>query len=123
MARLTRGRARRQEIFGEGAPGSPATQKWAPYYSDWILKSVFGELWNRPALSTKLRVLVTLVALAVRGEQPQLKIYVESALRNGWTREEIVETLVHLAPYIGVPSVHNALTIADEVFTQEQREE
>lgn len=108
--RHARGVQKRRDIFGPGtAPGGRGTQELAPFYSRWVLESVFGDLWGRPALGDKLRVLITLVALVVGRQEPQAKGYMRNALRLGWTGEELVEALVHLAPYCGVPTVHNAL--------------
>lgn len=116
--RSERGRLKRSEVSGAGQPGTPATQELAPFFSSWVLENVFGDLWSRPALGDKTRVLITLTALAVREQQHQLKGYVTSALRVGWSREEIVEVLVHLAPYAGVPAVHNALATAQKAFDE-----
>jgi len=118
VERGERGRLKRSDVSGPGQPGTPATQELAPYFSSWVLENVFGDLWSRPALGDKTRVLVTLTTLAVREQQHQLKGYIKSALRVGWTREEVVEVLVHLAPYAGVPAVHNALATAREAFTE-----
>lgn len=118
LDRRDRGKRKREDVSGPGKPGTPATQELAPYFSSWVLENVFGNLWSRPALGDKTRVLITLTALAVREQPHQLKGYIGSALRTGWTREEIVEALVHLAPYAGVPAVHNALAVAKEVFDE-----
>lgn len=115
-SKLERGRRKREEIFGPGTPGTPATQALAPYYSDWVIENVFGGSWDREALGNKTRVLITLTALVVREQQPQLRGYVKCALRAGWSREEIIEIIVHLAPYAGVPAVHNALATAQQVL-------
>jgi 4-carboxymuconolactone decarboxylase len=114
--RRERGQRKREDVSGPGAPGTPATQELAPFFSAWVLENVFGELWSRPILGDKLRVLITMTALAVREQHHQLDGYIRSALRIGWTEEEIVEALVHLAPYAGVPAVHNALATAKQVF-------
>lgn len=115
--RLTRGRKTREQIMGAGvAPGTPATQELAPFFSRWIYESVFGDLYARPQLDLKTRVLITLVALSVGGRIAQLRGYIGAALRQGWTREEIVEAIVQLAPYQGVPATHDALAAAKEVF-------
>ena len=116
--RRERGRQKRNDVSGPGQPGTPATQELAPYFSSWVLENVFGDLWSRPALGDKNRVLVTMTALVVREQQHQLKGYVASELRVGWSREEIVEAIVHLAPYAGVPAVHNALATAKQAFDE-----
>ena len=52
--RLTRGRKTREQIMGAGvAPGTPATQELAPYFSRWIYESVFGDLYARPQLDSR----------------------------------------------------------------------
>jgi 4-carboxymuconolactone decarboxylase len=108
--RHARGLEKRRAVFGPATqPGGRGTQELAPFYGRWVLESVFGDLWGREALGDKLRVLVTLVALVVARQEPQARSYMRNALRLGWTREELVEVLVHLAPYAGVPTVHNAL--------------
>lgn len=121
--RLNRGRGMRERIMGAGvAPGTPATQELAPFFSRWVYESVFGDLYTRTHLDLKTRVLITLVALSVQGRAAQLRGYIGAALRHGWTREEIVEAIVQLAPYQGVPATHDALAAAKEVFdSQAQR--
>jgi 4-carboxymuconolactone decarboxylase len=115
--RLARGRKIRDEIMGPGVPpGTPATQELAPFFSRWIYESVFGDFYTRPEVDLKTRVLVTLVALSVQGRTAQLRGYIRAALRHGWTKEQIVEVLVQLAPYQGVPATHDALAAAKEVF-------
>lgn len=118
--RLTRGRKMRDEIMGPGVPpGTPATQELAPFFSRWIYESVFGDLYTRPQLDTRTRVLITLVALSVQGRTAQLRGYLRASLRAGWSKEQIVETIVQLAPYQGVPATHDALAAAKEVFDAE----
>lgn len=115
-----RGRDKRRSLTGSATPGKAATGELAPFFSDWVLDNVFGDLWSRPALGDKTRVMITMTALATREQQHQLRGYVSAALRVGWTREEIVEALVHLAPYAGVPAVHNAIATAREAFEEEE---
>ena len=45
-----------------------------------------------------------------------LRLNIEMALNNGASREEILETLLQMAPYAGFPACWEALLIADEVF-------
>ena len=120
--RLARGKAARERIHGVGSPpGTPATTELAPYFSQWIYESVFGDLYARGTLDLKNRVLVTLAALSALGRGAQLRGYIKGALRVGWTREEIVEAIVQLAPYQGVPLTHDALGVAKEVFDSETK--
>lgn len=115
--RLARGKAMREQIMGAGMPpGTPATTELAPFFSRWVYESVFGDFYGRSQLDLKTRVLITMVALSVQGRTAQLKGYVGASLRLGWSKEEIVEAIVQLAPYQGVPLTHDALAAAKEVF-------
>jgi len=115
------GLEKRASLFGpQSKPGGGGTQGLAPYYSKWIVENVFGDIWSRPALGDKTRVMITMVALAMSHQYPQLKGYFEVAQRVGWTKEEIVEAMVQLAPYGGVPTVHNALDVLQGVLTEEE---
>jgi 4-carboxymuconolactone decarboxylase len=107
----------REQIMGPGVPpGTPATQELAPFFSSWVYESVFGDFYTRPQLDLKTRVFITMVALSVQGRMSQLRGYIGASLNQGWTREEIIEALVQLAPYQGVPATHDALAAAKEVF-------
>lgn len=64
---------------------------------------VFGDIWERPELSKRDRSLVTVAVLIAGGHTEQLPGHIQRALDNGVSREEIVETITHLAFYAGWP--------------------
>ncbi|MDA2913474.1 carboxymuconolactone decarboxylase family protein [Acidobacteriia bacterium AH_259_A11_L15] len=88
----------------------------APDFERYVLGFLAGEIWTRPLLDLRTRSLVTIAALAATGRQQGLELNVRMALHNGASRDEVVETLLHLAPYIGFPTVWDALTLASRVF-------
>ena len=91
----------------------------APDFARWIVESAYGDVLGRPQLALRDREIATLAALATLGNAPgQLKAHVEGALNVGLTREEIVEVLMQMAIYAGVPAAINALQIAGEVFAE-----
>jgi 4-carboxymuconolactone decarboxylase len=44
------------------------------------------------------------------------------ARRQGWTEDELSEVLLHLAGYIGVPFIREAMLIAKETFAEMKHE-
>ena len=65
-----------------------------------------GRYLTRPAgVDLRIRSLITIAALDGSGGQQGLELNIRMALNNGATRDEIVETLLHLAPYIGFPGL------------------
>ena len=82
----------------------PALEGLAPGFTDWVVTALFGGTYQRTGLSLRDRQLLNLAALtAVGGVEPQLVGHVRTSVRIGMSREEIVESMVHLAPYVGVP--------------------
>jgi 4-carboxymuconolactone decarboxylase len=72
--------------------------------------------WGREGLSVKHRSLVTVAQLAALGKLEELKGHLRGARNVGWTKEELVEVLMHTAVYCGVPAGVNALNAAAEVL-------
>jgi 4-carboxymuconolactone decarboxylase len=46
----------------------------------------------------------------------QLRFHVPNALKNGVTKNEIIEIITHLAFYAGWPNAINAVTLAKELL-------
>lgn len=85
----------------------------APGFPDWIVTSLFGGTYQRDGLALRDRQIATLAALtALGGVEPQLDDHVRNSLRIGLTPREIVEVMVHLAPYVGVPKALAGLRVA-----------
>jgi 4-carboxymuconolactone decarboxylase len=93
----------------------PAAQL-APDFFDDVLQHVFGTLWQRPGLATRDRSMVTVAVLAALGHTEELKAHLRGALNVGLTKEELVEVLMHISPYAGVPAAGGALRAAAEVL-------
>jgi 4-carboxymuconolactone decarboxylase len=93
-----------------------AWRKLAPDFERYIIAFLSGEIWSRPGLDRRTRSLCTIAALAALGRTNGLALNIQMALRNGATREEIVETLLHIAPYAGFPAAWDALVLAGRIF-------
>jgi 4-carboxymuconolactone decarboxylase len=82
---------------------------------------LFDNVWQRPELSPRDRSLVTVAALIALYRTNELPFHLRKALENGVTREEIVETITHLAFYSGWPTAGTAVGIARQVFAEAYR--
>jgi len=90
----------------------------APDLSRYVVEFAFADIYSRPGLTNKQKVLTTITALVAQGK-PQIGMHVKTGLSVGLTPEEIVGCIVHLIPYVGFPSVLNALSVAKEVFAEQ----
>ncbi len=94
--------------------------KMSPDFADYVTGFLAGEIWSRPGLELRIRSLITVAALTALGRANGLRLNIEMALNNGATKEEILETLLQMAPYAGFPACWDGLVIADEVFRQKE---
>lgn len=78
---------------------------------------LFDDVWQRPGLSPRDRSLITVASLIAMYRQNELPFHLAKALENGVTRDEIIETITHLAFYAGWPTASTALSVARTVFT------
>ncbi len=94
--------------------------KLSPDFAHLVTDFLAGEIWSRPYLDLKTRSLITVAALTALGRPNGLRLNIEMALNNGATKNEILETLLQMAPYAGFPASWEGLLIADEVFKQKE---
>jgi 4-carboxymuconolactone decarboxylase len=119
---LRKGRELRRQLMGDAyverinqtVYADPIMKKFVDVASE----TVFGALWTRPGLDLKTRTLICVVSDAATARTPELAIHLRMARRQGWTEDELVEVLLHLSGYVGVPLVREALLTAKEVFAE-----
>ncbi|PYN28249.1 MAG: 4-carboxymuconolactone decarboxylase [Candidatus Rokuibacteriota bacterium] len=91
-------------------------------FIDMATETVFGALWTRPGLDLKTRTLICVVSDAATARTPELAIHLRMARRQGWTEDELIEVLLHLSGYVGVPLIREAMLTAKEVFGEMRKE-
>jgi 4-carboxymuconolactone decarboxylase len=91
---------------------------FAPKLADLTDDVLFGDVWERPELSKRDRSLATVAALVAMNRPDQLRFHLTHAVRNGITKEELIEVITHLAFYAGWPSAMSAIMIAKEVLSK-----
>lgn len=89
----------------------------APDLTKYVVEFAFGDIYSRPGLDNKQKVMTTIVALVAQGK-PQIEMHIKNGLSVGLTPDEIVGCIMHLIPYTGFPSVLNALAVAQKVFAE-----
>ena len=95
-----------QKMFGDFAPA-------LVNFADDVL---FGRGLEATELSPKERSLVTVAAWQPSGNTDQLVYHLAYAKQNGAPKQELIETLTHLAFYAGWPKAMSAMAVAKQVF-------
>lgn len=118
--RFQRGERLLEEMLGrERAEETRAAwRRMSPDFEQYVVEFLSGEIWSRPQLDRRTKSLVTIAVLTALGRPQGLELNIRMALRNGATEQEIVETLLHIAPYAGFPAAWEGLTVADRVFRE-----
>ena len=86
----------------------------APQLATYVLETIYGEIYQSPTLDSRTRQIITVATLG--SAAPQLRTHIGGALRCGVTREELVEIMMQLVPYVGVAAAINGVAACREVF-------
>ncbi|MCW3065913.1 MAG: hypothetical protein JWN32_3085 [Solirubrobacterales bacterium] len=111
-------RVRREVLGDEHVDRALArTSDFTADFQDFITRYAWGEIWSRPGLDRRERSLITLALLTALASD-ELELHVRGAVRNGLTRDEIREVLLHSAVYAGVPAANRAFAVAQRVLDE-----
>lgn len=91
-------------------------------FGDVTQEVLFAQLWTRPGLEIKTRCYATMISDVSSGNTEALGLHVRFCRIHGWSEDEIVESMIHLIGYIGVPLVRKSILVASAVF-EEMRQE
>ncbi len=117
-ARRERGTKKFMEVMGQTPEQlERGFADLAPGVATFILETIYGEIYQSPTLDNRTRQIVTVAALATLGTAgPQLRNHINAALRTGVSRQELVEIMMQLLPFVGVPAAINGVAACREVF-------
>jgi 4-carboxymuconolactone decarboxylase len=118
--RFERGWERLRELAGEqGERVIEGLKDVAPDLARYVVEFGYGDVYSRGVLDVKQRQLVAIAALtALGGAEPQLEYHIGIALNAGVARAEIVEAIIHCAPFVGFARTLNAARSARRVFAR-----
>ena len=111
----------RREVLGDAhvdAADARATAFDAPF-QQMITENAWGTLWARDAITRRERSMITLALLAATGSFDEIPMHVRACRRTGASPEDVMEALLHVAVYAGVPKANRAIALAKAVYAEE----
>ncbi len=88
-----------------------------------ITDYAFADVVGRPGLDLKTREMLTVAALTAMGTaQGQLEFHMRGALNVGVSKEELLEIIIQMAVYAGIPACMNGITAYRSALTTQSRQ-
>ena len=83
-----------------------------------VTEYCWGIVWSRDGLELKTRSLLNIAMLTALNRAHELGVQVRGAITNGASVEEIQETLLQTAIYVGVPAALESFRVAEGVLKE-----
>ena len=83
-----------------------------------VTEYCWGAVWGRPGLDKKSRSMLNLAMISALNRPHEVKIHVKGAIKNGLTKNDIMEVFLQVAIYCGVPAAVDSFRIAREAFKE-----
>ncbi len=119
-ARYREGMATRRHVLGDGYVDRTEAQR-SPFdepFQDLITEAAWGHVWSRPTWTKRERSMVTIALLAALGHHEEVALHVRATANTGASKEDIMEALLHVAIYAGVPAANHAIKVAKAVLEE-----
>lgn len=110
----------RRQVLGEGSvkASSAARDDFSGEIQDYILRQVWGSVWNRPGLDLKTRSCMVLSVMMALGRWEEFRLHVKAGFNNGLTKDDVKEIILQNAAYCGAPVGQRATLEAQAAFRE-----
>lgn len=87
-----------------------------------ITDAAWGHVWSRGTIPLRERSMMTIALLAGLGNDGELALHLRSIPNTGTSRDDVMEALLHVAIYAGVPRANHAIALARRIFAEADAE-
>ncbi|EPX83185.1 4-carboxymuconolactone decarboxylase [Rubellimicrobium thermophilum DSM 16684] len=122
-----RGVATRRRVLGDAHVdrAEAATTDFDAPFQALITDAAWGHVWARNTIPLRERSMLTIALLAGLGNDHELAMHIRATRNTGASEADVMEALLHVAIYAGIPRANHAIRIARETFaamaTEEER--
>lgn len=114
------GMATRRRVLGDAHVDRAEAAKTAadaPFQA-LITDAAWGHVWSRDTISLRERSMMTIALLAALGNDQELVLHIRATANTGASPEDVMEALLHVAIYAGVPRANHAIALARKTFAE-----
>lgn len=122
--RYEQGMATRRSVLGDAHVDRAEAAK-SPFdepFQNLITEAAWGHLWSRDTISKRERSMITLALLAALGNFEEVAMHTRATANTGASRDDIMEAMLHVAIYAGVPRANHAIKIVRQTLDEMERE-
>ena len=83
-----------------------------------ITEGAWGSVWARQTISLRERSMLTIALLAAGGNFDEIPMHIRATANTGASPGDVLEALLHVAVYAGVPKANRAIAIARETYAE-----
>ncbi len=119
MTDLTaKGMATRRRVLGDAHVdrAEAATTAADAAFQALITDAAWGHVWARGTIPLRERSMLTIALLAGLGNDHELALHIRATANTGASEADVMEALLHVAIYAGIPRANHAIAIAKNTF-------
>lgn len=117
--RLKAGMAVRRAVLGDAHVdrAEAARSGFDLPFQTLITESAWGTVWADDSISRRERSMLTLALLAATGSFEEIPMHVRATARTGASKDDVMQALLHVAIYAGVPKANHAIKLAKATYS------
>jgi alkylhydroperoxidase/carboxymuconolactone decarboxylase family protein YurZ len=114
------GMAVRRRILGEEyvAKSEARVHPHNQDFIDMIVRVGWGEVWTRPGFDYRTRRILVMGTMVAIGAYEEFVMHLRAALEDGFSLDDVKETLMQQAVYVGAPRVNHAFHLVDKTIEE-----
>ena len=118
--RYDEGMAIRRRVLGDAHvdAAEKAKNDFDDAFQTLITEAAWGNVWARDTLPLRERSMLTIALLAAGGNYEEIPMHIRATANTGASPDDVIEALLHVAIYAGVPKANRAIKIARETYAE-----
>ena len=119
-----KGKATRRRVLGDAHVNRAEANTTAAdsAFQALITDAAWGHVWSRETIPLRERSMMTIALLAGLGNDQELALHIRATANTGASEADVMEAMLHVAIYAGVPRANHAIKIAKETFAAMKEE-
>ena len=118
--RFTDGMKTRRKVLGDAHVNRAEAAKttFDEPFQTLITEGAWGTVWTSDKISLRERSMLTLALLAATGNFEEIAMHIRATANTGASKEDVMESMMHVAIYAGVPKANHAIKIAKATYAE-----